>query len=99
MGSNAVLIARIKATAAPCSAFMNLTLPRPIPCSPETVPPKRSAGSAKAVVNCASQEYFTAVDLAVLEPKVITPIFKERKDGQEKEFPNQDFPLIELLLR
>jgi len=43
-----------------------------------------SATMAKALVNCASQEYFNAVDLAVLEPKVITPVFKERKDGQEK---------------
>lgn len=43
-----------------------------------------SATKAKALVNCASQEYFNAVDLAVLEPKVITPVFKERKDGQEK---------------
>ncbi|MEL0205577.1 MAG: peroxide stress protein YaaA, partial [Alphaproteobacteria bacterium] len=43
-----------------------------------------TATKAKALVNCASQEYFNAVDLAVLEPKVITPVFKERKDGQEK---------------
>ena len=36
------------------------------------------------LVNCASQEYFGAVDLAALSPKVITPVFKERRAGQAK---------------
>ena len=34
------------------------------------------------LVNCASQEYFGAVDLAALAPRVITPVFMEDKgDG------------------
>jgi cytoplasmic iron level regulating protein YaaA (DUF328/UPF0246 family) len=37
-----------------------------------------------ALVNCASQEYFGAVDLNVLAPQVITPVFKEYKDGKPK---------------
>lgn len=36
------------------------------------------------VVNCASQEYFGAVDLGALVPKVITPGFLEEKDGEAK---------------
>ena len=39
---------------------------------------------AQALVNCASQEYFGAVDLAHLTPQVITPVFMERKAGQAK---------------
>jgi cytoplasmic iron level regulating protein YaaA (DUF328/UPF0246 family) len=39
---------------------------------------------AQALVNCASQEYFGAVDLARLTPQVITPVFMERKAGQAK---------------
>ena len=39
---------------------------------------------AQALVNCASQEYFWAVDLARLTPQVITPVFMERKAGQAK---------------
>lgn len=39
---------------------------------------------AKALVNCASNEYFGAVDRSVLSLPVITPIFKEIKDGQAK---------------
>ena len=39
---------------------------------------------AQALVNCASQEYFRAVDLARLTPQVITPVFMERKAGQAK---------------
>jgi len=33
------------------------------------------------LVNCASQEYFRAVDLKALKPKVITPVFMEDKSG------------------
>ena len=36
------------------------------------------------LVNCASQEYFGAIDISSLEPKVITPIFKENKSGKTK---------------
>jgi cytoplasmic iron level regulating protein YaaA (DUF328/UPF0246 family) len=42
------------------------------------------AVQAKAVLNCASTEYFSVVDLDVLKPKVITPVFLERKEGVEK---------------
>jgi hypothetical protein len=38
----------------------------------------------EVLVNCASQEYFGAVYLASLSPKVITPVFKERRAGQTK---------------
>jgi len=31
------------------------------------------------LVNCASQEYFGAVDLAALKPRVVTPVFMEDK--------------------
>jgi len=33
------------------------------------------------LVNCASQEYFSAVDRTALEPRVVTPEFYEVKDG------------------
>lgn len=39
---------------------------------------------AVVVVNCASQEYFGAVDLSALSPKIITPVFMERKAGRAK---------------
>ncbi|WP_238365673.1 peroxide stress protein YaaA [Mesobacterium pallidum] len=35
------------------------------------------------LVNCASQEYFGAVDLKALKLRVITPQFMEQKDGAE----------------
>lgn len=39
---------------------------------------------AAALVNCASQEYFGAVDKNTLKIPVISPVFKERKNGKEK---------------
>ncbi|MGH1464700.1 MAG: peroxide stress protein YaaA [Cognatishimia sp.] len=36
------------------------------------------------LVNCASQEYFGAVDQKALKLKVITPVFMELKNGQPK---------------
>ena len=36
------------------------------------------------LVNCASQEYFGAVDLKALKPEVITPVFMEDKPGGPK---------------
>ena len=39
---------------------------------------------AKAVVNCASQEYFGAVDIAALGLAVITPVFKNIKAGKAR---------------
>ena len=39
---------------------------------------------AMALVNCASQEYFGAVDLKALHLPVITPVFLEEKAGEAK---------------
>ena len=39
---------------------------------------------AKALVNCASAEYFGAVDLKALKLPVITPVFLEEKAGERK---------------
>lgn len=39
---------------------------------------------SNALVNCASQEYFGAVDASALSLPVITPIFKEERDGSAK---------------
>lgn len=38
---------------------------------------------AEALVNCASKEYFTAVDLRALALPVITPLFLDRHEGEE----------------
>lgn len=43
----------------------------------------RSVG-ARALVNCASQEYFGAVDRAALDLRVIEPVFMEEKPGGPK---------------
>lgn len=40
--------------------------------------------STKTLVNCASQEYFGAVDLKALNLRVITPVFMEVKAGEAK---------------
>ncbi len=37
-----------------------------------------------ALINCASQEYFGAVDRKALKLRVITPVFKEMKSGEPK---------------
>ena len=42
------------------------------------------ATGAEVLVNCASQEYFGAVDLKALSPRVITPVFMEDKDKGPK---------------
>ena len=39
---------------------------------------------SKILVNCASNEYFNAINLNSLLLRVITPIFVERKNGKEK---------------
>ena len=39
---------------------------------------------SKILVNCASNEYFNAIDTNKLSLKVITPIFMESKNGNEK---------------
>ncbi len=43
-----------------------------------------SAVDADVLVNCASQEYFGAVDLNALKLRVITPVFMEEKPGGPK---------------
>ncbi|MFN4128502.1 MAG: peroxide stress protein YaaA [Paracoccaceae bacterium] len=40
--------------------------------------------TAKALINCASVEYFSAVDRTTLRLPVITPVFLEERDGQAK---------------
>jgi cytoplasmic iron level regulating protein YaaA (DUF328/UPF0246 family) len=42
------------------------------------------ATNANALVNCASQEYFGAVDSSSLTPQIITPVFMEEKNGTAK---------------
>lgn len=41
------------------------------------------ATGAAALVNCASKEYFTAVDRQVLTLPVVTPVFLDRHEGEE----------------
>ncbi|MDD7969490.1 peroxide stress protein YaaA [Roseinatronobacter alkalisoli] len=41
------------------------------------------AARTRILVNCASQEYFGAVDLAHLDLRVITPVFMETRDGDD----------------
>ncbi len=36
------------------------------------------------LINCASVEYFSAVDQTTLTPRIITPVFMEKKDGTPK---------------
>jgi cytoplasmic iron level regulating protein YaaA (DUF328/UPF0246 family) len=43
-----------------------------------------AATKSNVLVNCASQEYFGAVDLSALTPQVITPVFMEYKAGKAK---------------
>jgi cytoplasmic iron level regulating protein YaaA (DUF328/UPF0246 family) len=38
----------------------------------------------KTLINCASQEYFGAIDIPTLTMKVITPVFMETKSGKSK---------------
>ena len=40
--------------------------------------------NSKVLVNCASQEYFQAVNMSALKTKVITPVFMEKKDEKNK---------------
>ena len=40
--------------------------------------------NSKILVNCASQEYFHAVDLKALVPEIITPVFMEHRKGANK---------------
>ena len=56
------------------------------PWTPRVARSQRGAAAtgAAALVNCASQEYFGAVDRSTLKIPVISPVFKERKNGKEK---------------
>lgn len=45
----------------------------------EQINAEAAAANADILVNCASQEYFGAVDLKALKPRVITPMFFEDK--------------------
>lgn len=45
----------------------------------EQINAEAATSGSDILVNCASQEYFGAVDLAVLKPRVITPVFYEDK--------------------
>lgn len=52
-------------------------------------PAKALRAQAEAVgsdtlLNCASQEYFGAVDLKALKLRVVTPVFMEERDGKAK---------------
>ncbi len=38
----------------------------------------------KYLINLASNEYFKAVDSKLLEPQIVTPVFKDRKNGKYK---------------
>ncbi len=41
------------------------------------------ATGSRVIVNCASQEYFGAVDRTALRPRVIAPVFKDQRAGEE----------------
>ncbi|SEQ17676.1 peroxide stress protein YaaA [Thalassovita taeanensis] len=43
-----------------------------------------TAVDTDVLINCASHEYFSAVDLSVLRSRVITPVFMEEKAGVPK---------------
>ena len=40
--------------------------------------------NSKVLVNCASHEYFQAVDMSALKTKVVTPVFMEKRDEGNK---------------
>ncbi len=50
----------------------------------EALNAQAAALGAEVLVNCASQEYFGAVDLKALKLKVVTPVFMEDKGGAPK---------------
>ena len=43
-----------------------------------------AATNSSLLLNCASQEYFSAVDLAKLKLPVVTPVFLENRNGKAK---------------
>jgi len=40
------------------------------------------ASNSEALLNCASVEYFTAVEPKTLKPRIVTPVFMEERDGE-----------------
>ena len=50
----------------------------------DTLNAQAAAVGSSLLVNCASQEYFGAVDLTALKLNVITPVFMEDKNGTPK---------------
>ncbi|WP_281708151.1 peroxide stress protein YaaA [Phaeobacter italicus] len=50
----------------------------------EALNAQAEAMGSDLLVNCASQEYFGAVDLKALKSRVITPVFMEDKNGTPK---------------
>jgi cytoplasmic iron level regulating protein YaaA (DUF328/UPF0246 family) len=50
----------------------------------EALNAQAKAVGAEVLVNCSSQEYFGAVDLSALKPRVVTPVFMEDKNGTPK---------------
>ena len=50
----------------------------------DTLKDQAAAVGSSLLVNCASQEYFGAVDLTALKLSVITPVFMEDKNGTPK---------------
>jgi len=50
----------------------------------ETLNQQAKKVGAEALVNCSSQEYFCAVDQTALALPVLTPVFKDRKDGKSR---------------
>ena len=43
-----------------------------------------AATNSNLLVNCASKEYFGALDLAILTMPVVTPVFMENQNGKAK---------------
>jgi uncharacterized protein len=43
-----------------------------------------ASGGASVIVNCASVEYFKSVDRSILQPEVLSVVFKEEKAGVAK---------------
>lgn len=50
----------------------------------EALNAQAQAAQTEVLVNCASQEYFGAVDLKALNLRVVTPVFMEEKNGTPK---------------
>lgn len=50
----------------------------------EALNAQAASTASRALVNCASREYFGAVDRSALAVPVITPVFKEIKDGRAR---------------